>query len=112
MRLVRVLGLGATVFKVLKRSYSFETFESAASHMLARHVQTARRTPRFYERATDTFSLTVKALELARPTVPRSEYERLAKYSRQAHAKVDQARNELDRHIAEHDCSSAISAQA
>jgi hypothetical protein len=39
------VGLGASVFTALNRFYSFETFESAASHMLASHVQTARRTP-------------------------------------------------------------------
>ena len=59
---------------------------------------------RLYQRAVDTFSMAVYALEAGRPSISRPEYERLVRYVDQAYARVEQARVELDRHTAEHNC--------
>ena len=74
--------------------------------MCLRHAKLLR----FYQRAERTYLTTLDALGAARATTSRPEYERLARYVEQARAKLDQARNELDRHIAEHDCYASVRA--
>jgi hypothetical protein len=65
-----------------------------------------------YQHSMALFSLTLGALEAARATVPTDEFRRQAGYLEQARMRSDQARAELDKHTAEHGCSSDLSAVA
>ncbi len=67
---------------------------------------------RAYKRAVAIHDMAVEALELARRTSPRHEYERLAHYVEQAHSSMELAANQLKAHVEEHDCFSANAAKA
>jgi exonuclease VII small subunit len=57
-----------------------------------------------YQKAVATFSEALEALEAARATVSRDEYQRMAGYVDQAHTKWQHARDALQQHTAEHGC--------
>jgi hypothetical protein len=63
-----------------------------------------------YLKAVATFSTTLSALEAARATVLRHEYDRLANYVNQAHSRSDLAKNELEKHTSEHGCFQSVRA--
>jgi hypothetical protein len=65
--------------------------------MCSRHTDLLR----FYERAITTYETTTQALEAAQETHTTPEYKRVGRFVEQAHAKANQARNELDKHRAE-----------
>ena len=57
-----------------------------------------------YQRAVSRFSATLDASKSARGTVSKQEYDRLYQYVEQARAASEQARLDLERHVAEHGC--------
>lgn len=65
-----------------------------------------------YQESVTKFSTTLEALEAARPTVLRHEYQRMAGYVEQARLKSEQARSELETHTTEHGCYPHLSASA
>ena len=63
-----------------------------------------------YQKAVALFHRTLEAVEVARPTVSKLDYERLVKYAEQAQSKVERAADELKVHAAKHDCFPAAGA--
>jgi hypothetical protein len=57
-----------------------------------------------YETATAKFSATVGELRRKMGTVPKAEYERLARAANAARFQSEQARLAVERHIAAHGC--------
>jgi hypothetical protein len=57
-----------------------------------------------YQKAAAMFSMTLIALEEARPTVALPEYRRLVTYVDQAQTMMNQTREKLEKHTAEHGC--------
>jgi hypothetical protein len=57
-----------------------------------------------YQKALAMFSMTLIALEEARPSVTLPEYHRLVRYVDQAQAAMNQTRQALEKHTAEHGC--------
>jgi hypothetical protein len=57
-----------------------------------------------YDVATARFSEAVEELQLRLGTSTRTEYERLRRASDEARVKSEQARLELEQHLAIHDC--------
>lgn len=58
-----------------------------------------------YQKAVSRFSTTLEALQAAHATVSKQEYGRLYGYLEQARIASEQARLDLERHVAEHGCS-------
>jgi hypothetical protein len=67
---------------------------------------------KIYQETVATFSTTLYALEAARSTVSRVEYERLAGYVDQARLNSEVAREDLEKHNVEHRCSRTAQAEA
>ena len=63
-----------------------------------------------YQKAVATFSSTLTALEEARATLSRDEYQRIAGYVDQARIEAEHARIELERHIEECGCFPSVHA--
>ena len=59
---------------------------------------------RCYRKAVASYNNTLDAVESARPTASKADYERLMKDVEQAHSKVEDAANQLKAHIADHNC--------
>jgi len=57
-----------------------------------------------YQQAVSRFSVTLEALRASRGAVSKQEYGRLYGYVEQARAASEQARLDLERHVAEHGC--------
>ena len=57
-----------------------------------------------YQQAVSRFSATLEALRAAHGTISKQEYGRLYGYVEQARGTSEQARLDLERHIAEHGC--------
>jgi hypothetical protein len=57
-----------------------------------------------YSRAVHRYSIAVEALSLARSKAPLKDYQRMRRMSERARAKVEEARLNLEAHIAEHCC--------
>jgi hypothetical protein len=59
-----------------------------------------------YQKAVALFSTTLDALQAGRATIARGEYERMRSYVEQTRLKAEDARVDLERHVAEHGCDS------
>jgi RNase P subunit RPR2 len=59
-----------------------------------------------YQKAVALFSMTLDALQAGRATVEKQEYERMRSYVEQTRLIAEDARMELERHVAEHGCDS------
>ena len=57
-----------------------------------------------YQQAVSRFSATLEALRASQGTISKQEYDRIYGYVEQARAASEQARLDLERHIAEHGC--------
>jgi hypothetical protein len=57
-----------------------------------------------YRQAVSRFSATLEALKASQGTVSKQEHDRLYGYVEQARMASEQARLDLERHIAEHGC--------
>jgi hypothetical protein len=57
-----------------------------------------------YRKAVARYSSTLDALEAARATVRKHEYQRMTGYVEQARLTSEQARTDLERHTLEHEC--------
>jgi hypothetical protein len=68
--------------------------------MCERHAQLLRA----YQKAVAVHSTTLDALEAARPTTSRQEYERLTRYVEQAHSNMSLAPYQMKMHARAHDC--------
>jgi len=58
-----------------------------------------------YQQAVSRFSATLEALRASQGTISQQEYGRLYGYVEQARAASEQARLDLEGHIAEHGCN-------
>jgi hypothetical protein len=58
-----------------------------------------------YQRAVNTFSIALDAMEASRGCIGPEEYKRMEGYVEQARLNAEQARIDLERHKAEHGCS-------
>jgi hypothetical protein len=59
-----------------------------------------------YQKAVALFSTTLDALQLSRATVKKVEYDRMRNYVEQTRLISEDARMDLERHVAEHGCNS------
>jgi hypothetical protein len=59
-----------------------------------------------YQKAVALFSTTLDALQAARANVAKDEYERMRNYVEQTRIISENARIDLERHVAEHGCGS------
>ena len=59
-----------------------------------------------YQKAVALFSTTLDALQAARSTASKAEYDRMRNYVEQTRLISEDARMDLERHVAEHGCSS------
>ncbi len=57
-----------------------------------------------YQKALALFDGVVEAMEAARPTSAKLEYQRIVKYAEQAHARMEEAGDKLKAHAAAHRC--------
>ena len=57
-----------------------------------------------YQQAVSRFGAALEALKAAQGGIPKQEYDRLYGYVEQARINSEQARLDLERHIAEHGC--------
>jgi hypothetical protein len=61
-----------------------------------------------YREAVATFSRTLEALETARATAARAEYQRMARRVEEARLDSEKARIALEKHTAEHGCFPSV----
>ena len=59
-----------------------------------------------YQKAVALFSTTLDALQAGRATNAKEEYERMRSYVEQTRLIAENARMDLERHVAEHGCDS------
>jgi RNase P subunit RPR2 len=59
-----------------------------------------------YQKAVALFSTTLDALQAARANVAKDEYDRMRNYVEQTRMISENARIDLERHVAEHGCGS------
>ena len=59
-----------------------------------------------YQKAVALFSTTLDALQLARSTASKAEYDRMRGYVEQTRLLAENARIDLEVHVAEHRCDS------
>jgi hypothetical protein len=57
-----------------------------------------------YQEAAVLFNRVLEAMEAARPTAAKLEYQRIVKYAEQAHARMEEKLDELKTHAAAHHC--------
>jgi hypothetical protein len=57
-----------------------------------------------YSEATQKFSESVSVLQTRMGTVPKNEYDRLVRLSETHRVRSEQARLDMERHIADHGC--------
>jgi hypothetical protein len=57
-----------------------------------------------YRKAQALFSMTLDALEASRAAASKAEYERMRNYTEQTRLSAEDARMDLEQHIAEHGC--------
>ncbi len=65
-----------------------------------------------YQRAVNTFSVALDALEASRGCIGPEEYKRMEGYVEQARLNAEQARIDLERHGAEHGCAGYTTIQS
>lgn len=61
-----------------------------------------------HQKAVALFNRAIEAMEAARPTSAKPEYERMVKYAEQAHGRMEQAADALKAHAATHNCFSVV----
>jgi RNase P subunit RPR2 len=59
-----------------------------------------------YQKAVALFSTTLDALQASRATASKDEYDRMRNYVEQTRLISEDARMDLERHVAEHGCGS------
>jgi hypothetical protein len=57
-----------------------------------------------YQKAVSRFGATLEALRVSQGTISKQEYDRLYGYVEQARMASEQARLDLERHVAQHGC--------